>query len=194
VAAPIGARTDARRKAQSVGGVLAVDRRTFVGTPTVTVEEVFQLIEATRPDLLRELDEVPDVARREQWLDNLIGAKSPRVEASEIGSMVTVRRSANGSSLVTTSTALARSGTFASRPLARSCRYGRWCPFVQVFLSDCTFRGSVGGVTMDGGGHEVHGRTRAPTAWMNCYGSECEEEPDVRSTNARSRQHFCPEN
>ncbi len=46
------------------------------------MEEVFQFIEATRPDLLRELDELQDVPRREQWLDNLINAKSPPVPAA----------------------------------------------------------------------------------------------------------------
>ena len=33
-----------------------------------------------------------------------------------------------------------------------------------------------------------------PIAWPIYYRSEHEEEPDVRSTNARSRQRFCPEN
>ena len=69
-----------KRKALGASWQWTGDLRWY--TDRQKMEEVFQFIEATRPDLLRELDEVQDVARREQWLDNLIGTKSPPVEAA----------------------------------------------------------------------------------------------------------------
>ena len=41
------------------------------------LDEVFQFLETSRPDLLRELDEPQDLYHREAWLDGLIQAKRP---------------------------------------------------------------------------------------------------------------------
>jgi hypothetical protein len=65
-------------------------------TDRLKLDEVFQFLEASRPDLLRELDEPQDLYRREAWLDGLIQAKRPPEKAAEAPPAPPVAKKAAG--------------------------------------------------------------------------------------------------
>jgi hypothetical protein len=68
-------------------------------TDRLKLDEVFQFLEASRPDLLRELDEPQDLYRREAWLDGLILAKRPPEKAAEVPPAPPVAKKAAGANV-----------------------------------------------------------------------------------------------